>query len=169
MQLLSCKPLSIVYGYSSSYRVSCTMRITMLCDTTSPTPARLNVDKERTAQVVGKRKRFFNSAWLDQFKWLVLCNTTTKGYCHICRYAIRNNLPSFSKCGVTAIGFTNWKKGKEKFATHQQLEFHRECLLKTTQLKNAPSVDTQVTDNLKKPPKLRRDRLLDCFLNKSIK
>ena len=32
------------------------------CDTIFPTPARLNVDKERTAQGVGKRKRFFNPA-----------------------------------------------------------------------------------------------------------
>ena len=53
------------------------------CDTTFPTPARLNVDKERTAQVVGKKKRFFNPAWLAQFKWLVLCNITSNGYYHI--------------------------------------------------------------------------------------
>ena len=139
-------------------------------DTTSPTPARLNVDKERTAQGVGKRKRFFNSAWLDQFKWLVICNTTANGYCHICRdHAIRNNLPSFSKCGKTSFttsGFTNWRKRKEKFATHQQSEFHREYLLKTTQLTDAPSVYTQVTDNLKKTQTLRRDCLLehlDCI------
>ena len=122
------------------------------CDTSTSVAARLVVDKERTAQGEGKRKRYFNPDWLDQFKWLVLCKTYTKGFCQICRYAIRNKLPTFSKNGepaFTTSGFTNWKKGKERFTSHQKSEFHRECLMKTTQLKNATPINAQVTDNLK--------------------
>ena len=122
------------------------------CDTSTPVSARLAVNREQTAQGEGKRKRYFNPDWLDQFKWLVLCKTTRKGFCQICRYAIQNQLPTFAKYGepaFTTSGFTNWKKGKDKFASHQQSEFHRECHMKTTQLQNATPINTQLTDNLK--------------------
>ena len=107
------------------------------CDTTSPTPARLNVDKERTAQGVGKRKRFLNPEWLDQFKWLVLCNTTANGYCHISYLPLCHHYQE-----KLTLLFEVWKdclhdqrlhkleEGEKKFATHQQSEFHRGCLLK---------------------------------------
>ena len=136
------------------------------CDMTTALPTRLQIDKSLTVNSSsdGKRKRYFNRDWLIDFKWLVVCKTSYKGYCQICRYAVSNKLITFSKKGEPAFissGFCSWNKGKRTFQAHQNTDFHQEALLKTTQLLNADSVIAQLSDSLKKTQKLRFDCLLE--------
>ena len=58
------------------------------------------------------------------------------------------------------------RRGKRSLRHTSSRSFTWECLLKTTHLSNSPTVNTQVTDNLKKTQKLRKDCLLehlDCI------
>ena len=56
------------------------------CDLTSAKRAGgLTINRAATCRVIGKRKRFFCTTWLDDFDWLVLCNTKAKAFCQLCR------------------------------------------------------------------------------------
>ena len=84
------------------------------CTLNSPTPTRLDVDKESSARSYGKRKRYFQPEWLQKYDWLVLCKTESRAYCHSCRYVLSANLQTAQKNGVdsfTSKGFNNWKNG----------------------------------------------------------
>ena len=73
------------------------------CDLAKPTPARLQIDKESTSRVSGKRKRYFQNEWLQKYEWLVLCKTNTKAYCQSCRYALASQLQTKVKNGIDAF------------------------------------------------------------------
>ena len=73
------------------------------CDLSKPTPARLQIDKESTSRVSGKRKRYFQNEWLQKYEWLVLCKTNTKAYCQSCRYALASQLQTKVKNGIDAF------------------------------------------------------------------
>ena len=132
MQPAQCSPL-IVIGEEEQEAVpnpltttdtsdSCQKTCSLdCCDLAKPTPARLQIDKESTSRVSGKRKRYFQNEWLQKYEWLVLCKTNTKAYCQSCRYALASQLQTKVKNGIDAFtsqGFTNWKKGSQVRAEH---------------------------------------------------
>ena len=111
----------------------------------------------------GKRKRYFNPQSLQDFKWLVLCKTTARVYCQICRYAVNNRLVTLQKGEPTFVstGFGNWNKGKLMFESHERSEFHRESALKTTQLLKSDSVICQLSSSAKKVQQLNFSCLIE--------
>ena len=70
----------------------------------------------------------------DQFPWITLCQTKRKAFCIICLFAKSKGLILFSKCSINSTffssGFDNWKKGAEKFASHEQSLVHKEAAMK---------------------------------------
>ena len=67
------------------------------CILDSPTPNRLDVDKETSARLYRKRKRYFQPGWLQKYDWLVLCKTENRAYCQSCRYVLSANLQAEPK------------------------------------------------------------------------
>ena len=102
------------------------------CTLNSPTPTRLDVDKESSARSYGKRKRYFQPEWLQKYDWLVLCKTESRAYCHSCRYVLSANLKTAQKNGddsFTSKGFNNWKNGSACLSQHAESTYHREAKL----------------------------------------
>lgn len=95
--------------------------------------AQLIIDKKETARLFGQRERYFNAEWYKSRVWLVLCKTTKRAFCEICRFAAVKQLVTFSKCGEDSFvksGTNNWKKCPSLFDNHEKSHFHKECLQK---------------------------------------
>ena len=135
------------------------------CDLSSCKPTHLQIDRALAVRssVDGKRKRYFNPQHLQDFRWSVLCKTTAKVYCQICRYAVNNRLLLSHKGEPTFVstGFNNWNKGKIPFESHERSDFHRESVMKTTHLLNSDSVICQLVSSTKKIQRLNFDCLIE--------
>lgn len=106
--------------------------------------------------------RSFVAAWFTLFPWLTLCVTTSKVFCLYCRYCTRHGLISFSKNSNPAFivrGFSNWKKGTEKFNSHASSLTHKEAAMKWLSL-GRPSLPERLNSEVLRLQKLRRNGLL---------
>lgn len=118
------------------------------CDLSKPTPVRLEISKESTYREYGKRKRYFQTDWLEKYKWLVLCKTSTKAHCQTCRHVIHSNIQTASKNGIevfTSQGFNNWKDGARCLGEHNNSAFHRDCDMKLKHQLNSTPIDEQIS------------------------
>ena len=124
------------------------------CVLNSQLPTRLDVDKESSARIYGKRKRYFQPEWLQKYDWLVLCKTENRAYCHLCRYVLSANLDKAPKNGVdsfTSKGFNNWKNGSSSLSQHAESIYHTDAIqLLRQQLRGTP-IDEQI-DSMTKVP-----------------
>ena len=108
----------------------------------------------------GNRKRYFNDSWFKSFPWLTLCNTTGKVYCCYCCSMSRTG--KFSEGGEQAfisVGYDNWKKAGEKFATHDRSHLHHEALMKHT-FSQQPDIRTMIDTRSKADQAQRRSMLV---------
>ena len=84
-------------------------------------------------QQIGNQKRKFNILWLTKYKWLTYSKIEDSAFCKFCvlfspseaGYSSNQSLHTFVK-----KGYTNWKKGLEKFEKHGSLNYHKEANLK---------------------------------------
>lgn len=99
-----------------------------------PTPYDLQFRKKllvvSTAWAVLSENGFFQVQWLITFIWLVLCKTTKRAYCQICRFAVHSNLVSKSTVGYRqdkffGEGYTDWKYALRSMQIHEKSAFHR--------------------------------------------
>lgn len=68
--------------------------------------------------------RKFQKNWYNQFPWLEYYAEVNRAFCFPCRLFKNENLGCSEKT-YTEIGFQNWKKGVEKFKTHESSEAHK--------------------------------------------
>ncbi|GBN32996.1 Zinc finger MYM-type protein 1 [Araneus ventricosus] len=68
--------------------------------------------------------RKFQKNWFDQFPWLEYYEEVNIAFCFPCRM-FKNEVLGCSEKAYTEIGFQNWKKGIEKFKSHESSEAHK--------------------------------------------
>ncbi|CAH1254781.1 ZMYM1 [Branchiostoma lanceolatum] len=105
------------------------------CAATGPTAFQPKDDAVLSAFKRGGRR--FLSDWYEDREWITLCTKQNKVFCAPCRYAKQNKLITFSghkENAFTTTGFNNYKKGPEKFDTHEGSDAHGEAVMKCTAL-----------------------------------
>jgi len=86
------------------------------------------IPKQSLVSKKGKRVLTFQARWFKEFPWLHYCSEVQGVLCFYCGRAEASNLSSLAKKRETAFtvdGFTNWKKGIEKFKDHQNSQSHK--------------------------------------------
>ena len=88
-----------------------------------------------------------------------MCESQNKLFCYICRKEERRGTLTFSKNAekaFTQYGFNNWKKGPEKFRTHENSSAHREASMKHNASQKQQPVSQQLSSQLKAEQESRR-------------
>ncbi|XP_068127640.1 zinc finger MYM-type protein 1-like [Hyperolius riggenbachi] len=78
-------------------------------------------------QCFGTRKLRFQTAWYTDFPWLHYSPQLKGVLCFTCGKAESMGLLGFSRrrdSVFTAVGFSNWKKARDKFGSHQKSKSH---------------------------------------------
>ncbi|KAM4708304.1 zinc finger MYM-type protein 1-like [Discoglossus pictus] len=78
-------------------------------------------------QCFGTRKLRFQSAWYTDFPWLHYSPEIKAVFCFTCGKAESMGLLGSSRrrdSVFTVVGFSNWKKAREKFGSHQKSKSH---------------------------------------------
>ena len=130
------------------------------CDDRSVPYQTFNVELSRKKQ--GKQNRVFQRRWFSDHKWLSYCLTHNAVFCFYCRKVTSQGGITFSKRGDSTFittGFSNWKKGKEKFRDHELSQVHNEAVLKH-ESSTRPGVLEIANNALKKDQKERREKLM---------
>ncbi|CAM8995104.1 unnamed protein product [Rhodiola kirilowii] len=65
----------------------------------------------------GKDNRAFRDAWFEEFEWLEYSVQNDAAFCFWC-FLFKTKLYNPGDEAFTSNGFSNWKKGKEKFREH---------------------------------------------------
>ena len=100
--------------------------------------------------------------WFQEHTWLTYCETQSKVYCFYCRSAYLKQLLTFSTKAdkaFTVQGFSNWKKAKSRFRSHEKSLTHREACMKIAAIEG-PTIITQINSQLKKEQQHHRNMLL---------
>ena len=108
-------------------------------DMSTPDPKRLPVDKETLSRTYGKRKRYFQSDWLEKHNWLVLCKTDVRAYCQLCRYAVSTKLEVF----------TDWKDGSKMSLRHESSKIHKQAFMTIQHELRAAPINQQIEESTK--------------------
>ena len=130
------------------------------CDDRSVPYQTFNVELSRKKQ--GKQNRVFQRRWFSDHKWLSYCLTHNAVFCFYCHKVTSQGGITFSKRGDSTFittGFSNWKKGKEKFRDHELSQVHNEAVLKH-ESSTRPGVLEIANNALKKDQKERREKLM---------
>ena len=115
-----------------------------------------------TQQQIGKKIRYFNPSWYQDFSWIHFCVTRNKIFCWCCVKAYTNGLLTGTKKYDNAFildGFSNWKKARERLERHQVSECHSEAQLKLSMLRG-PSVIQQLSSQATETQSQNRSMLL---------
>lgn len=78
-------------------------------------------------------RRSFQKSWVTKYKWLQYDATMDKVFCQTCKEAEAKGLLQLTtkkEDAFTTVGFSNWKKGLDKFRTHENTSVHKEGVLK---------------------------------------
>lgn len=111
-------------------------------------------------------KRRFIPGWTTSFPWILYDSTNDIVLCSTCREIFHTmGLPFSSKKETIFIelGFSNWKKGVEKFKLHEQSMCHKEAVVKLHALKASVNVCAQLSDQKKKEMMVNRACLKKIF------
>ena len=104
------------------------------------------IPKQLTFSKNRKRVLSFQAGWFAEFPWLHYCNDVQGVLCFYCVKAEASKLSNLARKRETAFivdGFTNWKKGIDKFKDHQNSQSHRFAMQQLVQC-NKP-VDQQLS------------------------
>ena len=126
--------------------------------------AQLIVDKKETARSFGQRERYFNAEWYKNREWLILCKTTKRAFCEICKFAADKRLVTFSKCGDDTFvntGCNNWKKCPSLLDSHEKSNVHRECVQKKCAFFSQTPVNIQLVQQERIEQEKRRDGMME--------
>ncbi|XP_066265791.1 zinc finger MYM-type protein 1-like [Branchiostoma lanceolatum] len=130
------------------------------CAATGPTAFQPKDDAVLSAFKRGGRR--FLSDWYEDREWITLCTKQNKVFCAPCRYAKQNKLITFSghkENAFTTTGFNNYKKGPEKFDTHEGSDAHGEAVMKCTAL-TGQSIVSQLNSQVAEQQQLHRNGLI---------
>ena len=115
-----------------------------------------------TRKKYGKQNRSVQKKWFSDYKWLTYCTTRNSLFCLYCR---RKNISggfSFGtkfKDAFVMSGFTNWKKGPQRFKEHEKSQAHKEAIF-THEMSSRPTITSMVNSAVKKDQESRRKMLL---------
>lgn len=102
--------------------------------------------------------RFFQSEWLQKYKWLWYHREKHAAFCEVCtQYKQAHDISPFI-FSDSAPGFCNWKKGMERLADHDESDNHKSAMRHAR--RNQPTVECQIDDQVKEQQNLRRQGLI---------
>lgn len=106
----------------------------------------------------------FQTSWYSEFTWLHCDEKSGKILCHTCMKAVEAKLidPKIFKLAETVFisdGFFNWKKGREKFASHQRSDLHTAAKEKLIAV-SKPTITSQMDRKYKEDQTKARDALV---------
>ena len=119
----------------------------------------------KNPKMSGTKIRQFNPYWYRVYPWLVLCLTTLKAFCHVCRFCNKRGLFLDKNVDGTfvKIGFDNWKKALERFKRHSKSNHHQEALMHVHRFHSqTPTVAQQLSSQFDLDQRLHR-RMLKSF------
>ena len=106
----------------------------------------------------GKQNHYgVQKSWFSDYKWLTYCTTKNSLYCFHCRKKNRNGGFAFStksKDAFVTKGFTNWKKGRQKFKKHEKA-----MPIKKYEVSVRPTVISMVSSAEQRDQETRRNKL----------
>ena len=111
-----------------------------------------------------KAQRRFRDQWLTSYSWLNV--NDGKAFCKVCQECESRKLLTFStKKEKTFLydGFTNFKKGPEKFRAHEKSRCHREAVSKYASFERGTNVVQTLSDKKGKDMVQARDALLSVI------
>ena len=95
-----------------------------------------------TMKKQGKQIRSPQFSWFSEYAWLTFCLTNCVVFCHFCRQAFGSGqavpISKKSDQAFVSVGFSNWKKGPEKFRAHEKCEAHKEAISRLMKQKQTP-------------------------------
>ena len=88
---------------------------------------------KKTERLYGSSiKRAFTPTWYKSYPWIHLCTSNFKVYCFYCKYVVHNlqiRAGTKQDPAFTNVGFSNWKKGVEKFKAHEASSSHKDACI----------------------------------------
>lgn len=110
-----------------------------------------------TKRIQGGKHRQFLVEWYKLYPWLVLCTSSSKSFCYLCKYCSDKGylLDKYADKAFVSSGFNNWKKAHQRFKQHEQSSSHKESVMKVQQMKN-PGITAQLDKKLKEGQKVHR-------------
>ena len=110
--------------------------------------------KQTVMGLKGKAKLLsFQCSWYDRYPWLHFSPDLNAILCFYCSTANRLSLLAVTTQNEPSFltkGFTDWKHALRSFSDHQQSACHKHAVSQLVQLRNAPSVDCQLSEQKKK-------------------
>jgi len=116
-----------------------------------------------TINALGDGGRNFMPKWYNSYQWLTVCKSRKRVFCFYCRYAVKQNMLTFSKRAEPTFsinGFKNWRKALDKCDTYQSSAAHREAMLKWELTTKQIPIDVQFDSKVSKLQARRRQCLL---------
>ena len=104
------------------------------------------IPKQSLVDKNGKRVLSFQAAWFSEFPWLHYSSEVQGVLCYYCAKAEACKLSNLARKRERAFsveGFSNWKKGIEKFSDHQKSQSHRFAMQQLVQ--SSKPVDQQLS------------------------
>lgn len=72
-----------------------------------------------------ERNLKFQPQWLKEFNWLVYSKSTDGAYCNFCVFFSPESVGGIKPNALVCQPFNNWKKAKDQFKHHQNLDYHK--------------------------------------------
>ena len=101
--------------------------------------------------------------WYKRYRWISVCISSYKIFCHSCRFAKQKGFITFcnrQKNNFVDVGFSNWKNALEKLEEHDKSESHQEALLNVAAHDSAIDVGAQLSTELRKSQNYHQSMLL---------
>ncbi|XP_078679480.1 zinc finger MYM-type protein 1-like [Branchiostoma floridae x Branchiostoma belcheri] len=132
------------------------------CKGCAASPTSFQPRDDATLTTFKNKGRKFQPTWYKDREWLTLCTKRCKVFCAPCRYAHQHKMIAFSTHKEPAFvtsGFSNFKKGIEKFDKHAASEAHGEAVVKCSAI-TGQSIATQLNSQIAEQQQLHRQGLL---------
>ena len=110
----------------------------------------------------GKKKRRFSAEWAENYPWLVYSPSKDGAFCKFCMIFADSDTRKRGSSLVTTP-FRNWKKAVERFAEHNNVEYHQLAAEKAENFISTMSDPSKAIDS-----KLNKDREQQIKTNRQI-
>ncbi len=108
--------------------------------------------------------RYIQASWYSKYKWISVCTSSYKIFCHICCIVKQGLLTS--KSPFVHGGFSNWKKAIERFKSHEGSVAHKEAISKLQVRSQGVNVGAMITKQHEAEKRSNRTmlmKLLHCI------
>ena len=96
------------------------------------------------------RQLSFNAEWYELFPWLHICPARKKALCFYCAKAHElGKTTGHQESAFCWTGFSNWKKGRDKFREHAASKAHQDALYASTARPATEVLESAATKDMK--------------------